>query len=116
MTASAPSAKARTPRRPSSAEGLVVLHLAVAEPGDDRREGDEGEPTPTTPASAGAAGERTPDAAQEPREGVGAQACGAVALGLLTLAPAALDADHETDGEGDRQPFYELSVVTAVPG
>ena len=83
-------------------------HLAVAEYGDHRREGDERQPQGHGAGFAGAAGERAPDAAQKSRQGMGAEARGAVALGFLALAPAALDADHEPDGEGDRQPFYEL--------
>ena len=93
------------------AEGLVVLHLAVAEHGDHRREGDERHPQGHHAGFTGAARERAPDAAQEPRQGMGAQAGGAVALGFLALAPAALDADHEADGEGDGQPLYEVYGV-----
>ncbi len=46
-----------------------------------------------------------------PDKRVRAQARRAVALRLLALLPAALDADHEADGERDGQALDELECV-----
>jgi hypothetical protein len=60
--------------------------------------------------------ERAPDAAEQPRQGVRAQAGRPLALGLIALLPAALDADDEADGERDRQPPDELECIHGYPG
>ena len=46
-----------------------------------------------------------------PGQRVRAQARRAVAFGLLALLPAALDADHEPDGERDGEALDELECV-----
>jgi len=92
-------------------EGLVVHHLAIAKDGNRRRERGEREAERDHARLSGAERERAPDAAEQPRKGMGAQAGRALSLGLRALLPAALYSDDEADGERDRQPLDELKCI-----
>jgi hypothetical protein len=97
------------------AEDLVVHHFAVAKECDGGREGGECKGERDHASLAGIQCERPPDAAEQPGKCERAQARGPLPLGLSALLPAALDSDHEADGERDRQSPDELECVHVLP-
>ena len=54
-------------------------------------------------------------AAQKRRQGVGAKACGALALGLFPLSPASLEANEQTDRQGYGEPVKGVAHERTSP-
>jgi hypothetical protein len=83
----------------SGAVGVVADHLAVAEDRERRGKRAERQRQRDHAPLAVVQRECAPDAAEQPRQGVRAQAGRPLAFGLIALRPAALDADDEADRE-----------------
>ena len=79
----------------------LALGLAPAEKRHRRGRGEEAHGQRRRP---GLLGEHRPDAARQADQREGAEARGTLALGLLAVSPAALDADQEADGEREAKP------------
>ena len=86
-------------------------HFAIAKDRDCGCERGEREGNGDHAGLPGVQRECAPDAAEQPRKRVRAQAGGPLSLGLPALLPAALYSDDEADGERDRQPPNELKRI-----